>query len=160
LESCTQVGIIYIIMKKIKLTQGKYAIIDDEDYSELSKYKWYAWKHRYTYYAVCNRKKIDGKYTMILMHRYILRAPKNKEVDHINHNGLDNRRTNIRIVTSAQNKWNTRFVENYKGATYYKRDKKWIARIRHNGKKLYLGSYQTMIEANLAYKVAVILLRT
>jgi len=94
------------------------------------------------------------------MHRFILKnIPKGLEVDHINHNGLDNRRCNIRIVTSAQNKWNSRFASSFKGARFHKDTKKWEASIRHNGKRIYLGSYKTIKEANSAYKKAKLQLR-
>src|SRR4030066_2184242 len=90
-------------MKEIKLTRGKVAIVDDEDYEWINQWKWhcngqgYAERH-------CD---IPGKRTMIKMHRLILNTPNGMETDHINHNRLDNRKSNLRVRTRSQNAINT-----------------------------------------------------
>lgn len=99
-------------MREIPLTQGKVALIDDEDYEELSQYKWTA-HHRAknTWYAVRYvGKRVDGKRVgvHIQMHRVITNCPDGLVVDHINHNGLDNRKENLRTVTAAVNAGNRR----------------------------------------------------
>ena len=81
-------------MKKIKLTQGKIAFVDDDDYNLIIKYKWYAVNYHDYYYAVT---EIKG--TQIKMHRLILNAPDNIDIDHIDHDGLNNQRLNLRFVT-------------------------------------------------------------
>ena len=80
-------------------------------------------------------------------------------VDHINHNGLDNRRCNIRIVDNQKNGFNKRPNNNclysqYKGVSYYKKDKKWSSQISVNNKSIYLGRYDTELEASYAYDIA------
>lgn len=87
-------------MKLIELTQGQKAIVDDDDYGRLSKSKWYAEKKYNNFYA---RRGLDD----VLMHRIILKLTDSKlKVDHINHNGLDNRKENLRVCTQRQNMCN------------------------------------------------------
>jgi hypothetical protein len=96
-------------MKEIKLTQGQVALVDDEDYEELSRFKWHAFWNKYTksFYA----KRSEGKRPFqkaVYMHREVMRTPKNLDCDHIHHNTLDNRKENLRNVTSSQNSMNRR----------------------------------------------------
>lgn len=102
-------------MKKIKLTQDKVALVDDADYKILSKVKWYARRDRNTFYA--QRKNfIDGRWKIVLMHRFIMNPSDDMFIDHINRNGLDNRRENLRIVTHSQNHFNEKLrVDNTSG---------------------------------------------
>jgi len=93
------------------------------------------------------------------MHREIMDAPAGMEVDHINGNGLDNRKCNLRLATSSQNKRNQRkqrrkTSSKYKGVYWHKRDKVWVVRIQAEGKEKYIGSYKTEQEAALAYNEA------
>ena len=140
-------------MKKIPLTQGKFAIVDDEDYERLSKHKWYAQKTKNTWYAV--RTIGDGKeQKTILMHREILNIPKGFGTDHINHNGVDNKKGNIRRCNQSQNLQNkrkTKGTSRYKGVSWYGRHKKWYVQIVHNGQWHGLGYYDNEILAAKAY---------
>lgn len=142
-------------MKKIKLTQGKYALVDDEDYEILNKYKW----HLERDYAVRSTyNKVRGR---IRMHRQILNINKNLEVDHINRNGLDNRRINLRACTRSQNNRN---VGKHKDNKYYKGIYKrkdritnvWRAHITYNYKQVNLGCFSSKINAARAYDCAAI----
>ena len=143
-------------MKKIPLTQGKFAIVDDDDYSYLMRWKWYAWKCGKTWYARRNKFPQGGskKRDVIYMHRAIIATSQNEMVDHRNHDGLDNRRNNIRKCTKAQNQQNQLPKDGgesrYKGVSRESSDK-WRARISYMGERLYLGSYPTEIEAAIAY---------
>ncbi len=143
-------------MKRIPLTQGKYAIVDDEDFEGLSKYKWYALKGHKTYYAVRGVHR-NKKRKMIFMHREILGLQPNDgtATDHINHNGLDNRRCKIRICTHAQNTHNRlpykMFTSKYKGVSWDRTTKKWRAKIMFNYKNIHLGFFEDEIEAAKAY---------
>jgi len=141
-------------MKYIKLTQNKQAVVDDGDHEELSRYSWY-YKQGY---AVRNSEySNDGKRTTIRMHREIMSTPTGFETDHINHDKLDNRRKNLRIVDRSQNMWNRKPQKGrspYKGVTYNKKHGKWYAQIQKNGVKIHIGSYSSDIEASKAYQEA------
>ena len=139
----------------IPLTQGKYAIVDIEDYKWLMRWKWCAQKDRYTYYAVRNetRAKRNDEHKTIQMHRAILNISQGMQADHRNHNGLDNRRRNIRTCTHAQNQHNQRPQKNceskYKGVRRHRA--KWQAEIQNHNKYIYLGTYESEIEAAKVY---------
>ena len=139
-------------MKRIPLSQGQFAIVDDKVYAKLSKYKWHAlWtKHTQNYYAVRHIRLSNGKDTVQLMHRRILglKYGDKRQGDHIDHDTLDNRRFNIRIVTNQENQQNNRA----KG--YTKRGSKYEARIRVKGILIYLGLFNTRSEARAAYFTA------
>ena len=89
------------------------------------------------------------------IHRLIMDAPKGMEVDHINGNPLDNRKSNLRICTIAENLRNKGAGKNntsgYKGVSWVKRNKRWLAQIKHNGKQVYIGHYKNKEEAARAY---------
>jgi len=139
-------------VKYIPLTQNQFAIVDDGDFEWLSKHKWFAdWiKSTKSYYAYRRSKIINGKRHSISMAREILGLKKGDKLqpDHINHNTLDNRRYNLRIVTHQQNHWNQKKP---KGCYWHKRAKKWQAQIVLKNKKIYLGCFETEQEAHVAY---------
>lgn len=144
-------------MKTIPLTHGLEAIVDDEDYEELSKFKWYAVGHTGQEYAA--RYGGHDSPQHIRMHRVLIRAPDGMQVDHINGNRLDNRKENLRLASQAQNSRNRgKFAiptySRYKGVSYHKRDHVWQAEIKVDGKAIYLGSFTTEREAALAYNIA------
>jgi len=140
-------------MKIIPLTQSKSALVDDEDYEWLNQWKWYA-KHdnHDCYYAARN----SHKHT-IRMHRLImgLKAYNKKLVDHINHDGLDNRRSNLRICTTGQNQFNRIPSKNtaskYKGVVHCTSNANWQAQIGFKGKRIYIGCFKTETKAANAY---------
>lgn len=139
-------------MREISLTQGKVALVDDEDYEWLSAYKWC-----YTSpigYAV-TKVRTPEKQVSMLMHRLIMNAPTNLVTDHINHNKLDNRRENLRLCTRQENNRNMPMRSNntsgYKGVYWHKARSKWQANIRHLGEEVYLGVFEDKHEAALAY---------
>lgn len=145
-------------MPEIALTQNKIAIVDIEDFEVLSKQKWYAVKSGKTFYAAFSKRKRkpDGTWggDQIKMHNLILPPAKSLEVDHINGDGLDNRRTNLRLATHSQNIINVgkRFGKSkYKGVSWHKRDKRWQAYININGIRRCLGNFKIEVEAAKAY---------
>lgn len=145
-------------MKKIPLTQGKFAIVDDEDYKYLSQWKWSALKNRNKYYAVRNAKS-NGKRTMITMHRQIMQALPNLLIDHINGDGLDNRKGNLRICQNSDNQYNGQAQNRttsskYKGVSWSSLRRKWRSQIGYKGKKLHLGYFDNEINAAKAYDIA------
>lgn len=145
-------------MKHIELTQGLFTLVDDDVYDYLMQWKWYAHKHRNTYYARRNGKVHEGR-KGIKMHRVILNiSDPCVLVDHIDNDGLNNQRNNLRTATNAQNQSN-RPVRKYslsmfKGVSLTKDKKKWRAQIKFNGKVMGLGSFDTEKEAAIAYDCA------
>lgn len=141
-------------MKRIKLTQGKFAIVDDKDFEYLNQFKWFAQKDGYTWYALRRGKQRK----IVRMHRLLTGISKGKSIDHINGNGLDNRRENLRICTQQQNICNSRKRKNtsskYKGVSWYARGHKWAAYIQTKNKQKHLGYFDKAIEAALAYNTA------
>jgi len=139
-------------MKRIKLTQGQFALVDDCDYEWLSMWKWHAsWrKGVQNFYAERIWKDTNNKRHTIFMHREILELKlyDKRQVDHINHNTLDNRRNNLRVVTCRQNHFN---VKNVRGYYWQKAIRKYHARIQINGKGIHLGYFKTKKEARQAY---------
>ena len=140
-------------MKYIKLTKGKVAIVDDEDYYELNKYKWCVSNGKY---AV--RSKPNNNAVKILMHRQIINARGDEIVDHVNGNGLDNTRKNLRICTHTQNMTNRNSygVSIYLGVSWSKPLKRWVAQIKINKKQTCLGFFFNEINAAMAYDKAAI----
>ena len=136
--------------KLIPLSRGKFAIVDAADFELVNRYKWHANKGGRTYYATSQEKR-----RAISMHRLILNAPAGLFVDHINHNGTDNRRANLRFCTWAENCRNSlpRQGESsrYKGVHWCKRRKKFFATITFNRKKRGLGYFDCEIDAAKAY---------
>lgn len=146
-------------MKEIQLTQGQVALVDDEDYEELSKYKWFAHKHRNTYYVHRNSSRKNPPRKLISMHRIVMNAQPEQQVDHINGDGLDNRKENLRFCTNSQNQWNrhaTYGTSIYKGVSWSNPHNKWVAQIKHKGSVFYLGAFEDDISAARAYNEAAI----
>jgi hypothetical protein len=150
--------------KTITLTKDKVAIVDESDYARISIYNWVAKKHGRTFYAT-RGKLIDGKRVELKMHRLILNLPPEdgRIPDHINGNGLDNRKQNLRISSSVLNQYNTRRrIDNtsgFKGVQFHKPTSKWTAKIKINKVRHHLGYYTSAEEAARAYDRAAISLR-
>lgn len=151
-------------MKKIELTQGKSAFVDDEDFASLSQHKWFAFLHHGNWYAARNITQ-DGRVVMIRMHREIMGCVKGDGtiVDHEDGNTLDNRKQNLRFATNTENTRNARPKngKSYKGVHFDGRKKlakPWEARIcageKTQHKERYLGRFATAEEAALAYNEA------
>lgn len=140
--------------KEVQLTKGKVALVDDEDYEMLIGLgvRWCI-NDGYAFNSVYGR-----------MHRLLLSAPKNTMVDHINGDKLDNRKENLRFATNSQNQANrkvSRGVSNFKGVTWQKRTYDasrgyWKAQIVVNGELIYLGKYETDLDAARAYNEAAV----
>ncbi len=150
-------------MKHISLTQGQYALVSNHDYIWLNQHKWYALKdHRGNFYAVRASYMGNNKQHQIKMHRQILELERGdkQEGDHINHNTLDNRRSNLRICTRSQNQMNRKPSQNtsskYKGVTWDKKAKKWKVHIVIIGKLKHLGYFHNEIFAAGVYDKAAI----
>jgi len=143
----------------IELTQGLRAIVDQEDYERIAKYKWHAARHQRSFYAQTgtgSAKIGKRKNHLVMMHRFVMGVEDERLVDHRNHNGLDERRSNLRIATWQENCWNKRkktggSSSQYKGVMWDKRRSKWQAQIKHNGKKIFIGYFDDEEVAARAY---------
>ena len=141
-------------MKKIKITRGQSAIVDDWWFAELNRNKWQAsWAAGTKSYRAKREVSIGGKKITIYMHAVVARTSEGMETDHINHNTLDNREENLRVCTHSENQHNRgKQINNtsgYKGV--FRRGKKWRAEIGINGKKVYLGTFSTARDAACVY---------
>jgi hypothetical protein len=146
-------------MKRIPLTQGQFAIVDDEDYNRLSAHKWHAWWSKWNkcFYARCYVNRI-----IVYMHREVLGLKKGdkREGDHGLRNTLDNRKfvdgkENLRIATKSQNQMNRpssgRSSCGLKGIGWSKQKSRWRSRIMIDGKEIHLGFFTTKEAAYAAY---------
>ena len=149
-------------MKEIKLSNSeKTALVDDADYDALRVYKWRLTRSYNQCYAVRSayvRELIDGKKREIKMSNQIMNPPDGFEVDHIDRNGLNNQRQNLRICTHQQNIWNRQSQKNskskYKGVSWHKGNKMWQATITAGGKQIPLGYSRDETEAAQLYDKA------
>lgn len=136
-------------MKKIKVKRGTeifFALVDDYDFEAISAFNWFLDKNGYA----MKSSKRDGTGRM---HRMVMNAGNGQEVDHINRDKLDNRRSNLRLVTHHENCLNrTRGV----GVSFRPDRKRWRARIKFEGKEIHLGHFVTRLEALEARRVACI----
>ena len=148
-------------MREIKLTQDKIAIVDDADYKLISSFKWRIEKVNKTYgeiYYACRTtpKLANNKRGFEYMHWLITGKPKKGfETDHIDGDGLNNCKSNLRIVTTSQNSMNAKKAANkssvYKGVSFHKRENKWIAYIRISKKLKTLGYFDSEVNAAIEY---------
>jgi len=144
-------------MKKIKLTQGQYCLLDDIDFEWFNQWKWYAKKQGIKWKVARNITNKIGKQDTVLLHRILMNCPSGKEVDHIDGNPLNNQRKNLRLCTKKENRQNKGMSKNnksgYKGVTL--RRNVYEVYIRKNNKHLYIGSSKDKQEASRMYnKVA------
>lgn len=142
--------------KKIKLTQNQYALIDKDEFININRFSWFVSKIENSYYVrrwcVCPLVK---QRCMIFMHRQIMSAPHNKDVDHKDHNPLNNQKINLRICNRSQHNCNRMPRKGkYKGVNMDKKTNKPRARITYNGKLISLGCFNSNIEAAKAYDKA------
>lgn len=137
---------------RIPLDKNLSTIIDRSDYDDVGRFRWHAHKDALTWYA---RRGEFYECRNIEMHRQLLGFP-GGQVDHRNGNGLDNRRSNLRHATCAQNQRNRTAKYRYKGIGRYGREKRWKAQIWVNNEHLVLGRFNTPEEAAYAYDLAAI----
>ena len=150
--------IVYGDYAEIPLTKGYRAIIDAKDAEEVGKYNWYARVEKHTVYAARNTPRSHGPRKTIFMQRMLLAAGDGMTVDHIDRDGLNNRRSNLRVCSWAENQWNSKAQDGtrsgLKGVNWHKARKKWQARIRVNGKRISLGYFDEPESAHAAYAEA------
>jgi hypothetical protein len=146
-------------MTEVPLTRGQVAIVDDEDADRVLAHKWRAKRDEtgrrwYAVRSVRNGEKVRH----VRLHRFILDAPPGVEVDHVDSNGLDNRRANLRLATRSQNQFNRERTRSnksgFKGVFWVKREKRFYAQIRYNGTTYRTRGFRTALEAARAYDAA------
>jgi len=151
-------------MKKIPLTQEKFALVDDEDYNRLMEMTWHAWYNKngdsfYAHHSVYNKGKNPS---IVRMHRYILGVvDKGINVDHIDGDTLNNQKYNLRVCESHQNTTNMQGLKSnnttgYRGVSeyFYGSRKKWTAGVSKKGKRIRLGYFDSPEEAARAFDKA------
>ena len=143
-----------------------FAIVDDEDFDELNKRRWHSRgdkKNGYYAGSSFNLNLGNHKQITLLMHRILMNVPEDMVIDHINHNGLDNRKKNLRVCTQQENARNKKVFNNNKcglkgvSLKYVSKKnggKRWVATICVNGKQRRLGYYDSMENAAFAYNKA------
>jgi len=146
---------IFYPMKLIPLTRGKFAMVDDEDYDYLMQWKWFSRSNGFTDYAG-RTQRCNGIQIFYSMHRDLMKTPRDLLVDHINGNGLNNQKANLRNCTLAQNMYNRKNngKSKYHGVSFYydKKGKQYIrTAARINGVYTYLGTFKTEEDAARAY---------
>jgi hypothetical protein len=144
--------------RRIYLGEGEWAILDQQDYYRLCNFKWHVNGTNGKFYAV-RQIKVDNKHTKrMYLHREIMNAPKGFVVDHKDGNSFDNRRVNLRLATRSQNSCNKRKRANtssqFIGIYWDKAKRKWVARIKYQGKSRMIGNFVDEIEAAKAYDEA------
>ena len=141
-------------MKMIPFVNSdQVALVDDNDYEGVSEHRWRLRSDGY----VMSSSRIGGKH--LLLQCFILKIPKGLEIDHENHDPLDNRRENLRLATHAQNMANMLKpldgkTSRFKGVCWHKASKKWQVLIGHEGKHFHLGLYKSEEEAARTYDLA------
>lgn len=141
--------------RRIPLTRGKFAIVDEDDFERVNRFKWTFMAGGYAYRLI---NQGTPQRRCIYMHRTINKTPKGRHTDHINGNGLDNRKINLRDCTPGQNLCNSRLrktsTTGFKGVSFFPQTKKWRAYISRDGKFVHLGYFKTPEAAHAAYVAA------
>ena len=145
-------------MKQIPLSQGKFALIDDEDYERVNQYKWCINSNGY---AVTSYRDSNGKWKAMKMHRFILNLNKGDSlVDHRDTIRINNQKYNLRIASFVENLRNQKINKNnksgFKGVRLHKPSNLYIAQIGINGKQKHIGYFKCPVEAAKAYNEAAI----
>jgi len=144
-------------MKEIKLTQGKIALVDDDDYDWLNKFKWCVIKSGKLFYASRLKRKSElNSSSLILMHRIIMNVNCDEHIDHIDGNSLNNQKLNLRVADQRTNCQNLHIskTSKYPGVHHHSKNNKWIAQIQKGNKRFHLGCFDTEKEAYKKYMEA------
>jgi len=148
-------------MKQIALSRGLVAVVDDDDFDALAVFKWHAGEPTDGYfYAVRWSRREDGTKEYLAMHRTIMRPAGKLVVDHIDGDGLNNQKHNLRIVSISQNSWNSRkrtaggITSTKKGVSWHINNRCWQAYITVNHRNIHLGSFKIEADAIAARETA------
>lgn len=142
---------------KITTRNGYTFTIDDEDYEKIKGHCWYGYTYPRGTSYIQTRIVVEGKVKILGIHRLIMNAVNGTQIDHVNCDGLDNRKSNLRFCTNAENTRNRKKQtgsSEYKGVSWHKAARKWSAQITVNYKKIHLGLFITEKAAASAYDQA------
>jgi hypothetical protein len=138
----------------VTLTKGYVATVDAADVEILAPFSWFVNTSQHLAYGMTRTRDAEGRVKIVFMHTMLLQPPTGLITDHIDGDGLNNRRSNLRAVTPGQNKYNSRTYKNsqsgVKGVMPTKTGT-WTAQIRYERRKHYLGTFKTLAEAQQAY---------
>jgi len=139
----------------VPLTRGYEAIVDIEDAGMASGYNWYVMFCGENLVYAARNERVTGKRKTILMHRVVANPSEKQVVDHRDHNGLNNRKSNLRVCSHTENIRNSRKrldnTSGYRGVCWNKKLRKWQAEINVNGEVIYLGTFKDIEKAYQAY---------
>ena len=138
-------------MRMVELTKGMSSMVDDEDYDMLMQWSWFVHKCRNTFYA---GRMHSSKKRHIKMHRVIMGIDDPAiVVDHIDRDGLNNQRSNLRLATSSENLLNAPGwgASGFRGVSFHKKANKWQVAVSHQGKSHWIGLFESINDAALAY---------
>lgn len=142
----------------VPLTKGHAAVIDAADAPLVSGRNWTARRSRHVWYALTNESAGGRKQKTVLMHRFLTGAAPGEVVDHVDGDGLNNRRSNLRVVGHAENAQNSRArkdnTSGVRGVCFHQRIGRWAASISAHGSRRHLGYFNTLDEAAQAYASA------
>ena len=148
-------------MRNIGITQGKYATVDDEDYDWLMTWRWYTRRYHQKQSSIFYACAWAGNGDQIIsMHRLLMLHPTGLQVDHLNNNGLDNRKCNLRVATSRENRQNLARpgTSKYPGVSWSSQRSCWASQIKINDTIVNLGFYEVEVNAAIAYRHACIMI--
>jgi len=142
--------------RRIYLGEGKFTIVDPPDFYRFNIFNWSPGENASNNYAVRLISGPKNKTGIVSLHREIMNHPKGFLIDHENGNGLDNRRENLRLATRSQNQFNKRKTRSktssrFVGVYFERRKNRWMATIHYQGKRIWLGSFKSEIDAGRAY---------
>lgn len=144
--------------RRIYVGEGRYAIVDQKDFCLLNNLEWMVKEDFDSIYAVRFFRRERSSSKLLSMHRFICNPPAGLVIDHINCNGLDNRRDNLRLATHSQNRCNNPKRKNttsrFRGVHYSKKNRKWVAQIKYEGGKKWLGYFDNETDAAKAFDAA------
>lgn len=140
--------------KEVYMIHGEVVLVDDEDYDLVNRYKWHCAKRNHTTYAAGSTRGNEGEIILLLMHRLIMNTPKGMQTDHINGNGLDNRKQNLRIASPAENSKNRQVRGKMKGFSFQNSTNSFFAYIYTDSKRINLGYFTSEVAAACAYDYA------
>jgi hypothetical protein len=148
--------------RRVPLGNGLFTIVEPQDYYRVNNFHWTVWftgRNDQCIYAARTTNDPASKIKVVLLHRDIMNHPPGLLVDHANSDTLDNRRANLRLATRAQNAYNKRKTKSktsssFIGVYFEKRKNRWMARIKYQVKRIYLGSFKNEIDAARAYDEA------